>query len=189
MALPPAERPDRPLAAFAPANAPAGMEPHFPVLRPVATIGQGPQNDIILDDDTVSTRHARLEYADGGWRLTDLQSKNGTYVNGVRLAPGTPTPLLDDAVVAFGAMKLGFTAIGETDPAESLASYEVPAAGDGKARPTGFRLPVWLLALILFFVALLVFLYLWFGGDPQAIEPATTPAVFLPLFELPPVPV
>jgi hypothetical protein len=57
-------------------------------------IGRDQQNDIALDDDYASTRHARLEpRRDGVW-VSDAGSTNGTYVNGVklekarRLAPG-----------------------------------------------------------------------------------------------------
>src|SRR5680860_930462 len=67
------------------------------IAHPVATIGQGAESDIVLLDDSVSTRHARLEYSGGGWRITDLNSTNGTYVEGVRLAPEVPTPLSHDA--------------------------------------------------------------------------------------------
>ena len=57
----------------------------IPVVSAVTRIGQGAQNDIVLDDDTVSTSHARLEFVSGGWKLTDLESTNGTFVNGARI--------------------------------------------------------------------------------------------------------
>lgn len=38
-----------------------------------------------LSDQTVSRRHAELRRLDGGWTLRDLNSANGTYLNGVRL--------------------------------------------------------------------------------------------------------
>ena len=37
--------------------------------------------DIVLDDLSVSRRHARLRFRDGHWVLQDLQSKNGTLLN------------------------------------------------------------------------------------------------------------
>jgi FHA domain len=58
------------------------------------TVGRGHPNDIPLDDEFASTRHARLEArADGVW-LEDVGSTNGTVLNGTRidgprkLAPG-----------------------------------------------------------------------------------------------------
>jgi diguanylate cyclase (GGDEF)-like protein len=47
----------------------------------VVTIGRDRENDIVLDSDSVSRRHARVEHRDGRIYLTDLDSTNGTYVN------------------------------------------------------------------------------------------------------------
>jgi signal transduction histidine kinase len=49
----------------------------------------GRTSDLELSDHTVSRRHADLKRADGGWILTDLNSANGTYLNGVRLQKAT----------------------------------------------------------------------------------------------------
>lgn len=50
----------------------------------VVVVGRGsPQ--IPLSDQTVSRRHAELHAVEGGWILKDLNSANGTYLNGVRL--------------------------------------------------------------------------------------------------------
>ena len=46
-------------------------------------IGRDPKCDIVLDDDRVSHRHAQLAYTDGTWRLADLDSKNGTSIQGL----------------------------------------------------------------------------------------------------------
>ena len=57
-------------------------------------IGRDQQNDIALDDDYASTRHARLEPRRDGIWVSDAGSTNGTFVNGVkieqakRLSPG-----------------------------------------------------------------------------------------------------
>jgi hypothetical protein len=175
----PAERADRPLATLAP---PADLpdEP-IEIRAPVVRIGQGPQNDIVLADDTVSTNHARLEFSDGAWRLIDLESRNGTYVDGVRLAAGVPTPLLENAQVAFGAMKFGFAM--HEGAAPEVATDAYPGEEERKpatVRRAGFRLPVWLVVLVLLFIALLTFLFVWFGGDPQPVGPAMEPVVLLP---------
>jgi FHA domain/Domain of unknown function (DUF1707) len=45
-------------------------------------IGRSSACEIVLGDDTVSRRHAELRYKDGRWLLRDLDSSNGTYVNG-----------------------------------------------------------------------------------------------------------
>ena len=49
------------------------------------TIGRGPGCDIALSDETVSRRHARLVFRDGGWIVQDLASMNGVTVNGAQV--------------------------------------------------------------------------------------------------------
>ena len=85
----PGGEPSQALAVFGLQQGPGEGEA-LAVRSPVATIGQGPQNDVVLEDDSVSRAHARLEYVDGGWRLTDLGSINGTAIDGVRLEPQRP---------------------------------------------------------------------------------------------------
>ena len=60
---------------------------------PELFIGRSHRCDVVLDDPGVSRRHARLLFRDGSWVLQDLQSTNGTTVNGVpvgrcQLRPG-----------------------------------------------------------------------------------------------------
>lgn len=49
------------------------------------TIGSSPDNHIVLDDAAVSRVHAIIEVEDKGYLLRDLDSKNGTMVNGLRV--------------------------------------------------------------------------------------------------------
>jgi pSer/pThr/pTyr-binding forkhead associated (FHA) protein len=53
---------------------------------PRVTIGKGPENGIVIAEDTMVSRlHAVLEQFDAGWCVTDLGSSNGTTVNGDRI--------------------------------------------------------------------------------------------------------
>lgn len=68
-----------------------------------ALIGNGPACDLRLSDPTVSRRHAAIEYADKRLRITDLQSTNGTFVDGVSIV---------EAYVGGGeVVRLGETAL------------------------------------------------------------------------------
>jgi hypothetical protein len=51
-------------------------------------LGRAASATVVLADPSVSGRHARIEVEDGGARLTDLESKNGTLLNGERLEAG-----------------------------------------------------------------------------------------------------
>lgn len=51
------------------------------------TVGRGGQNDLVLDgDEFASARHARIESRGDGVWVQDLESTNGTFVNGTRVA-------------------------------------------------------------------------------------------------------
>ena len=54
-------------------------------LRAVTSIGRDPGNDLVLDDDAASARHAVVSFADGQWWVEDAGSTNGTLVNGGRV--------------------------------------------------------------------------------------------------------
>lgn len=49
-------------------------------------IGRDPHNEVVLEDEGVSRRHARLERRGQRTVIMDVSSKNGTFVNGVELA-------------------------------------------------------------------------------------------------------
>ena len=51
----------------------------------VVTVGRGQESSIFLDDVTVSRKHAEILHGDRGFRIHDVGSLNGTYVNRVRV--------------------------------------------------------------------------------------------------------
>jgi pSer/pThr/pTyr-binding forkhead associated (FHA) protein len=73
-------------------------------LSPITSIGRAKSSAIVLDDGYVSTEHALLVQRAGQWWLEDLGSRNGTLLNGVRLA--------ETAVVSAGdVITIGGTAL------------------------------------------------------------------------------
>ena len=63
-------------------------------------IGRGNDAAIRLDDDYVSTRHARIAASGDQWFVEDLGSTNGTYLDRTRLT--TPTPISPGAPIRIG---------------------------------------------------------------------------------------
>lgn len=57
--------------------------------------------EIVLDDSSVSRRHAEIRATPKGWRVRDLGSTNGTHLNGTRLSPGE-WPVRAHDIVRFG---------------------------------------------------------------------------------------
>ncbi|MBW8825477.1 MAG: zinc-ribbon and FHA domain-containing protein [Acidobacteria bacterium] len=62
-----------------------GSGSRFLLDEPVTTAGRHPDSHIFLDDVTVSRRHAEVVRADDAYRVRDVGSLNGTYVNRERI--------------------------------------------------------------------------------------------------------
>lgn len=98
----------------------------------------GRAGDIALYDDTVSRRHARLDVDGDECFLTDLESRNGTYlINEKQLLPFTKGPLTSDMVFAFGECVRTVTQLLGAIPGREAAT-SADAASPAAADPTTF---------------------------------------------------
>jgi hypothetical protein len=69
-------------------------------VKPILTLGRDSANDIIIDHPLASRRHARLEHDETGYFVRDLESTNGTFVNGDRIDGARPLRNQDRVWVA-----------------------------------------------------------------------------------------
>ena len=137
-----------PLAALALTAGPRYGE-ELPIPKPVVVVGRAAASDVVIDDDSVSAQHARLEWDMGAWRITDLGSTNGTAVEGTKLAPNIPTPLPYGATVRVGGVKLQVREVAQADPERARAGYVAPQKpATLREEKPGFRFPVWLAILL-----------------------------------------
>jgi DNA-binding winged helix-turn-helix (wHTH) protein len=81
-------------------------------------IGREPDATIQVDSPGVSRHHARILVSDGDATLEDLGSKNGTRVNGGRIA--TPVQLSDGDEIGLGAVSLTFRVASLASPTETV---------------------------------------------------------------------
>lgn len=87
-------------------------------------LGRDPAADVVLDDDTVSRRHARVVVTSGTAVLSDLGSKNGTYLRGRRVE--ATVTLLDRDEVLVGSVLLVFSAPDPDRPTATCTDRPVP---------------------------------------------------------------
>jgi pSer/pThr/pTyr-binding forkhead associated (FHA) protein len=71
---------------------PAPQERHY--IQPDVTIGRDPACECPVNDEAISTRHARLSFHHNQWWLEDLNSTNGTFLNQEKLA--MPTVIMSE---------------------------------------------------------------------------------------------
>ena len=64
-------------------------------------LGRTESNDIMVNDVGVSGQHAKLCFEEGQFWIEDLESTNGTYVNGERITK--KSPLKDEDLIKIGA--------------------------------------------------------------------------------------
>ena len=116
-------------------------------------VGRSAGSDIQLPEGSVSSRHAQLEKIGGGWRLTDLQSTNGTFVNGQRIDSAELKP---GDRIRFGnvgvnyshhapqpALRSGWSAIpGTAVMPDRSATTATPPSPQHPPRPIGKAMPV-----------------------------------------------
>ena len=86
-------------------SAPGMAARKFPLEKPVTTVGRSSMNDLPISDKMLSRQHARIVKDDnGGLQVEDLGSRNGTFLNGERLA--TPQPLKAGDRITLGGVTL-----------------------------------------------------------------------------------
>jgi hypothetical protein len=86
------------------------------------TLGRTPENDVVIDDASVSRLHAWLEWKSrGGWHIADAGSRNGTVLNSQRLSGKKLMMLGTRATLGFGDVSAQFLC--PEDFLEFLHSY------------------------------------------------------------------
>ncbi len=95
------------------------------LVEDLITIGRAPDNMIVIGDPSVSSHHAQLQLIGETYRLKDLDSTNGTRVNGI---PITETALRFDDRIRFGAVDARF------EP-DTRGSQPLPLLAEIEAKP------------------------------------------------------
>src|SRR6476646_933230 len=100
------------------------------------TVGRGPDNAILIDHPSVSGRHAQLQRVGDIYRLKDLDSTNGTQVNGQKV---NETALRFGDRIRFGKIEALFES-DVSDQAQPLPEIQEVEArpAESSSRPADF---------------------------------------------------
>jgi serine/threonine protein kinase len=87
---------------------PQGIQRAIPLDQPTYRLGRAPDNDVVLDHDSVSRHHAQLALTSdrAGYTLTDLISRNGTYLGEAKLMADAPEHWPNDTMARMGDFRL-----------------------------------------------------------------------------------
>jgi pSer/pThr/pTyr-binding forkhead associated (FHA) protein len=95
------------------------------------SVGRTKENDIVVDDTSVSKLHASIALSsDGKLVLADTGSTNGTFINGNRIAYGKAEPISSSDKLAFGSVEVELEHI-QTLRAEPEPVTEAPTVAIG----------------------------------------------------------
>jgi pSer/pThr/pTyr-binding forkhead associated (FHA) protein len=99
----------------------------FSIKVPVVNVGRADYNDICIPEESISTTHAKLQRREGIWVLVDLDSTNGTRVDGEPVAG--EVPLAPGALIRFGDVQTIFEPTDDTiDAAKGSTTKVISAA-------------------------------------------------------------
>src|SRR6266542_1672628 len=96
-----------------------GRSQAYTLVRDQASIGRASDNDIVLNDFSVSRRHAYLRHENGEWVLCDNHSTNGIRVND-RHVPNAPVGSGDRAVIGTFTLQFREEPVEEEAPAQRM---------------------------------------------------------------------
>jgi pSer/pThr/pTyr-binding forkhead associated (FHA) protein len=117
VALPTPEPVALPLATLEVVNEGASKGKRYEIRTPLAHVGRGQHNDVVILDESVSDSHVKLQRRESRWFVVDMGSTNGTYVGGHRVSG--EQALDSSAAVRFGGVKVIFRAAPDAADAES----------------------------------------------------------------------
>ena len=83
-----------------------GMD--FRIMEGKNTMGAAADNDIVITDEYLSSRHSTIRYEDGRYEFIDADSTNGSYINEKRV---TKEELIDNDTIRLGRTEFRFKAL------------------------------------------------------------------------------
>ncbi|GAB4324315.1 MAG: hypothetical protein Kow0010_06140 [Dehalococcoidia bacterium] len=112
-------------------TSPDGRVKEYPLELASIVIGRAPGSGIEIDDRSIARRHARLTVDSGRLLIEDLGSANGTFVDGHRIPPNTPSLVTGSQSLRLGEVEAVYTPpppVGTSTPTGDAEEPEAPPA-------------------------------------------------------------
>jgi serine phosphatase RsbU (regulator of sigma subunit) len=113
----------------------------FPFDRPVV-LGRGRRADVVVDDPSASRQHAKIELHGRDWQLNDLDSANGTHLNGRPIS--RPTAIRPGDLIGIGGLTFRYEPDAKKESSDSTVFFveeESPQSQIILAKPVELDLP------------------------------------------------
>jgi hypothetical protein len=102
---------------------PDGNFRSFPLMNPTESLGRSPGNTIRLDVETISRYHFSIIHKDNQITLADMDSQNGTYVDGIKVPNGESVQLRGGEEILIGELRLIFHIMDEM-PTQPMTAFD-----------------------------------------------------------------
>ncbi|HVT40023.1 MAG TPA: FHA domain-containing protein [Gemmatimonadaceae bacterium] len=130
----------RPIASLEITNEGPTKGTTFEIFGSLTNVGRGGHNDVVVNDESLSTSHAKIIRREGVWWVVDQNSTNGTYVGGRRVVG--EQALVGAPDIRFGGIKMIFRVAAppaeeESKGTRAIAALTVEAARRMSTEPRG----------------------------------------------------
>ncbi|MBN1148435.1 MAG: DUF11 domain-containing protein [Anaerolineales bacterium] len=111
-------------------------------MRERLTIGRSRDNDVVIDHPSISRHHARIEFDGKNYRVFDLNSTNGTYLENQRLAAGKPQIWPEGENLRLGEIWLRLERKGQSLPTVAAVAEDTRPASMAEQKTQAMLPPV-----------------------------------------------
>jgi phage tail-like protein len=84
------------------------------------TVGREAGNSLVLPNPLVSRRHARFDCTDSECTITDINSANGTFVNGAKIPAQVPLPVESGSIIKMGPIEITLETVRQEAVADAI---------------------------------------------------------------------
>lgn len=104
-----------------------GNVERYPINDVAVRVGRAPDNDVVINHPAVSGRHLSIAVSPAGMNVTDLNSTNGTLLNGQRLPPNAARPINFGDILRIGDLTGNWISLGmENAAGEAIRTLNMP---------------------------------------------------------------